>query len=506
MLREAPPLTFEAPGALSLFAALWGPPGLSLDPAEAPGLNPSPGSCQPASCNSSHAAPPVEVANPDANAASPAVLPGSALGDFIPAATPPAGGLSFKKWSLSLAFRILRTRTPFAAFLAALLHLTPGGKPAPANALFPLPLPFFGQFLRPPPHLGSRARLRLGIRRATFVTVAALNYVHAGGFVSLASLRRPPNEVQRKALHYLGRLVKACGAIGEVDVPSASCRSAQLLARLGDLSEELTYTGLASDGYGPAFPGASLSEEQRGAALAPYRSLDADRLKLPYLHDALYLAFREPDSLLRPVIPKPSRAEVPASSEHDTGQLCKVASLWDANDLLFLSPEGSPAGRPYEAVRLFNCLKNSTTDRQIAERRGRNHVECIVQGPSREIPTGPSLQCLYAEPARQSFRIWATDRKDWYQQLQVPPRRSVRNVLVPPLEVSKLADTRAFRRYLASGAAAPRPGSRLHLGFRGILQGDALGVEFACSSHCSLLQCAGLLSPDTQLCGSRPPL
>ena len=81
----------------------------------------------------------------------------------------------------------------------------------------------------------------------------------------------------------------------------------------------------------------------------------------------------------------------------------------------------------------------------------------------------------------------------------------MRNVLVPPLEVSRLADTRAFRRYLASGASAPRPGSRLHLGFRGILQGDALGVEFACSSHCSLLQCAGLLSLDTQLCGSMPP-
>ncbi|CAE7218280.1 unnamed protein product [Symbiodinium microadriaticum] len=508
------PADQEAPRALSLFAALWGPPGLSPDPAEAPGLDLLPGSCQPASCNSSHAAPPVEAANPDANAASPAVLPGSALGDFIPAATPPAGGLSFKKWSLSLAFRILRTRTPFAAFLAALLHLTPGGKPAPANALFPLPLPFFGQFSRPPPHLGSRARLRLGIRRATFVTVAALNYVHAGGFASLASLRRPPNGVQRKALHYLGRLVKACGAIGEVDVPSASRRSAQLLARLGDLSEELTYTGLASDGYGPAFPGASLSEEQRGAALAPYRSLDADRLKLsgkanwdpsPYLHDALYLAFREPDSLLRPVIPKPSRAEVPASPEHEVGQLCKVAGLWDANDLLFLSSEGPSAERPYEAVRLFNCLKNSTTDRQIADRRGRNHVEGIVPGPSREIPTGPSLQCLYADPARQSFQIWATDRKDWYHQLLVPPRRSVRNVLVPPLEVSKLADTRAFRRYLASGAAVPSPGSRLHLGFRGILQGDALGVEFACSSHCSLLQCAGLLSLSTQLCGSRPP-
>ena len=208
------------------------------------------------------------------------------------------------------------------------------------------------------------------------------------------------------------RLVKACGAIGVVDVPSASRRSAQLLARLGDLSKELTYSGLASDGYGPAFPGATLSAEQRGAALAPYRSLDADRLKLsgranwdpsPFLHDALYLAFREPDSLLRSSIPEPSRAEVPASSAHDVEQLCKVAKIWDANDLLFLSSEGPSAERPYEAVRLFNCLKNTTTDRQIADRRGRNHVESIVPGPSREIPAGPSLQCLFAEPSLFGF-------------------------------------------------------------------------------------------------------
>ena len=130
---------------------------------------------------------------------------------------------------------------------------------------------------------------------------------------------------------YIGRLVKACGATERVDVPSASRRqSAQLVARLGDLSKELAYSGLAADGYGPAFPGATLSSEQREAALAPYRNLDADRLKLsgragwdptPYLHDSLYLAFREPDSLLRPSIPTPTRADVPSSAEHPVDQL-----------------------------------------------------------------------------------------------------------------------------------------------------------------------------------------
>ena len=43
------------------------------------------------------------------------------------------------------AFRKLRTRTPFAAFLGSLLRFA-----APANALFPLPLPYFHVF-RPIP-------------------------------------------------------------------------------------------------------------------------------------------------------------------------------------------------------------------------------------------------------------------------------------------------------------------------------------------------------------------
>ncbi|CAE7257709.1 unnamed protein product [Symbiodinium microadriaticum] len=211
--------------------------------------------------------------------------------------------------------------------------------------------------------------------------------------VGAAQPRKPADQEERKRL------------------PIPLPRRPPLLSFLG-LRTELTYSGLASDGYGPAFPGATLSAEQRGAALAPYRSLDADRLKLsgranwdpsPFLHDALYLAFREPDSLLRSSIPEPSRAEVPASSAHDVEQLCKVAKIWDANDLLFLSSEGPSAERPYEAVRLFNCLKNTTTDRQIADRRGRNHVESIVPGPSREIPAGPSLQCLFAEPSLFGF-------------------------------------------------------------------------------------------------------
>ena len=65
------------------------------------------------------------------------------------------------------------------------------------------------------------------------VTVMALNYLHSGGsFPSHASLRRPPNAAQAKAFSYIERLVRACGATEGIDVPTASRRSSELIARL----------------------------------------------------------------------------------------------------------------------------------------------------------------------------------------------------------------------------------------------------------------------------------
>ena len=129
-------------------------------------------------------------------------------GNYIPAAPAPlspsksepcSGVITFRRWSLSFAFRILGTKTPFAAFLGSLLHLTRVGVPAPANALFALPMPYFGAF-RNTAALGSRARARIGMRRVTFVSIAALNYVHAGGpTMCRAALRRTPNPTQAKA-------------------------------------------------------------------------------------------------------------------------------------------------------------------------------------------------------------------------------------------------------------------------------------------------------------------
>ena len=80
----------------------------------------------------------------------------------------------------------------------------------PSKSLFPLPLPYFGIFRALSPQVGSAARSRLGVKRAVFVTVAALNYLHAGSRpVAHRLLRRPPNQHQSKALGYIERLVRS---------------------------------------------------------------------------------------------------------------------------------------------------------------------------------------------------------------------------------------------------------------------------------------------------------
>ena len=57
-----------------------------------------------------------------------------------------------------------------------------------------------------------------------------------------------------------------------------------------------------------------------------------------------YLALREPQSLLLPSVPWPDPSQVPSLQE-DPEKVLALAKVWDANDLLVLSPRGPPAVR-----------------------------------------------------------------------------------------------------------------------------------------------------------------
>ena len=269
-------------------------------------------------------------------------------------------------------------------------------------------------------------------------------------------------------------------------------------------------------------------------ALNPYKDLNASRLVLSgeanwdpsdFLDDSLCLAYREPQSLLRRSIPLPARGEVPDLGREDRAQVLALAKLWDSKGLLVLSPHPPPEDRPWEAVRIFNAAKNSSTNRQIGDRRGRNHCEGTIPGPSRFLRQGVHLGCLFLEPTTQRFSTNITDRRDFYHQLRVPHSRALRNVLVPPLPVAQLKHLRAFKALTCAGeekgtreetgdfleARPPRAdprvladGASLFACFGAVLQGDALGVEYATSSHANLLLSANLLDEDSRILAGRP--
>ena len=103
------------------------------------------------------------------------------------------------------------------------------------------------------------------------------------------------------------------------------------------LSEELSFEGVTSDPYTRAFTCEALSPEERSAALSPYRSLQATRLKLtgtanwdPLPRGFPLLDFREPDSLELAFVPEPGPLDVPLCPKECPDELLKVAKLWDS--------------------------------------------------------------------------------------------------------------------------------------------------------------------------------
>ena len=292
-------------------------------------------------------------------------------------------------------------------------------------------------------------------------------------------------------------------------VPASSRRAKQLLACLSELSQEFARGVVLCDPYSQTFSAARMTPDERLSALMPYRSFDASRLKLSGsanwdLEDALYLAFREPESLETFDVLDPGPQDAPLSAAERPAELLKVARLWDARSLLRLSSVGPR--RPYKGVRLFNALKNSSTDRQIADRRGRNWVEGKIRGSSdssRFLSTGPSLTNLFLNPASHRFSINVMDRNDFYHQISASPQRSLKNLLMPPLPVDWLCGTQALREFQAARKGGSCEATELYLYFGAFIQGDALGVEFATSAHSACAKEGGLLEDQTRILESR---
>ena len=188
--------------------------------------------------------------------------------------------LSFWLWCSGLLKMVLRSRTPFAAFLLSTLHLQRGDS-ASASPLFPVPVPWCGIFDRMPSGLSLRARRRLHMLRAVHILVMALNYWHGGlgAFPNESLLTRCPSKAHVLIYKRLKGILAADGpASGSFEILVSGRKFLQLVARLGELSDQLTYLG-ASGPYGRMFPGVEVPTDNLVVPqLQPYRDLNAQRL------------------------------------------------------------------------------------------------------------------------------------------------------------------------------------------------------------------------------------
>ena len=436
---------------------------------------------------------------------------------------------SFWRWSSCLCSMVLKTRTAFAAFLRLTLKLPRCS--TPASALFPIPVPFPGAFDRMPRASSSSMRLR-ALRQVIHIMAMALNFWWSGGqFHGMGLLERTPSDVHCSMFRRWKSLLLADGPCEVFDIASSGRKFPQLIARINELSEVLTKLGAAGGPYDRSFPGHPVPRDDAILeGLEPYRSLDVGRLKLAgtghfdataFLDDDLVMAYRFPD-LLKYDAGSYDFSEFQLRRD-SAEEVEKLARLWDSRGLLYLHRQDLEFSAPHELTRVFNCLKDKEVDRQIGDRRGRNMVEGRLQSASKTLPNGPDFVELEVKKG-QKLAISVTDRRDFYHQFWVSPCRAATNSVGPSLPFALLQDLKAAS-LLAAGEKIRKRKPRVQRGdmldgdarfhdgllqdnvlvaFKGILQGDHLGVEIATQSHANLLSTAGLLDASVRMVSDRP--
>ena len=441
--------------------------------------------------------------------------------------------LSISLWCQNMVTAVFRCRCSFVFFVRHAISLHRADKRSVSPA-FPLPLPYVGVFAKMPSGLSSIRRAKIHFRRAVTIIVLALNFWWNGSrFVSDVSLTRVPSPSQRAIFVRIENLLQVDGPSESFCISGSGRKFPQLIARLAELSGALTNLGPGANPYDKTFDGveidpAPLEQDE----LEPYRSLDSSRLVLhgsgkwdptPWLSDSLVMAYRNPDTLL---FERDPDSYLRPKMTDPVEELAALARLWDKHSLLFVHHHDVGVTCPHELVKIFNCLKSQDADRQIGDRRGRNGVECRVEGVSHNLPTGYDLLDLAIELPDQCLTMSITDRRDFYHQFQVSRSRAVSNTLGPGIPWKLLSDTEAFNQFLLRQSRSKKdrlvsgdhlgglhgrfPQERwsgsgdLYLSFASILQGDHGGVEYACDSHVSFLQDSGLLDGGSRVVADRP--
>ena len=437
---------------------------------------------------------------------------------------------------------ILSTRTTFSSFLAQSFRIQRRDDVTPASAVFPLPLADFGLFVSSGPNLSKRRWRTLLWKRMRHLIIVALNFLHGGvTHCQLGLLGRGPNAVQSQVHSRLWALMTACDTPGANHslVPGRS--GPEFIARLPELEHFAQFNNLLStDHYGGGPEDLELKKvgkapvDERNLPIAPYSSLNADRLKLvgranwkieDFLEDELWLPFIEPKILQRHK--EIDRSLGPNLEREDRSENLKIAKKWADQSLLALVAEP-----PHQDAfaRIFNAYKSPEHDRQIGDRRLANMTERHVARPSKHLPIGYMLAGIYVPPGCL-LRGAVTDRKDFYHQALATFEKAATSVLPFSYPIDEFYGTEAYDELierlrgpqgrlkvgdkLQKGMTAKThkkkrrgvlcsPPDSVYPAFKSLLQGDHLGVEVALSGHVTLLERAGLLSASCRIQGWAP--
>ena len=442
--------------------------------------------------------------------------------------------ISFEAWSPMMLRNVLASRTPFSYFVSQCLLVCRGPRSSASSALFPLPFPrgeCWGGGLK---KLGSSRRARLAVRRALFLVISALNFMHFQAPLNVVSdLWRCPSSCHVKVFDRLSALIRARGPAQCFSVLGCGRKAHQLVARLDELVAAVESFGLDDESfYSRAHSGTEVKIVNDRDELVPYRPLQASRLKLSgeglwdcreFLSDLLFLPYVEPRVNQYEVTPPseilPDLQKVP---EEHVFELCKI---WDAKKLLRIYPRALGPQHLWGFTRVFNNFKNTTTDRQIGDRRGMNFCEGkVLGGPSHTLPTAATMLQICPKRFQQRLLGSIADRKDFYHQFAVTDERASTNAVFPTFHLSGFKGFRAeeiFMRDFPMKQKYDRAkhGDFLHgprrsllveedpevvACFAALFQGDHLGVEFATDAHSRLLAAHGLIVQEHRLESSRP--
>ena len=439
--------------------------------------------------------------------------------------------LPLASWPEEIVRYLKRSGTPFGHFVMKAIQSCRGVRhDAPPDALFPIPLPLDGAWIRTPHGLSKERRLRLAFRRMVHLCVIALNFIHhRAPFSSLTSMRRCPGVKHVQLFARINALCRACGPTEVVSILGCGRKSHQLNARFAELLQALQCLGLEGKGYyGSGHVGQHVPVENNTEELVPYRPLNASRLKLTgkgewdcreFLSDLLYLPFCEP-RINEFEINVPEE-EIPDCSRVPKEEVEQLMKVWDSRGLLRLLPASLGPRDKRWCVKVFNNYKDAHQDRQIGDRRAQNYREGKLGGPSKSLPNGSAL--LQVQPLRFKQKLigCAADRKDFYHQYWITDEKASYNAVLPffiPAELGHLAAWKAFEeKFLCKRKAGDRTqgdflhgrpppllsgeDARIMPTFGALFQGDHLGVEVATDSHSSLLQSYGLLRSASRLTG-----